>query len=163
MGKDAKIQNAERNYANFGSVCQQGPKKVKISTGQPCFWHKKAVFDLNWFLIVYFNECGKSFLLYRPKSIIFIFLHAGADTFFRIRSSRTNTHSQALVAELLFIQTKLRSAKFGPFLLQGQSMSTFPLTWSKNKRLDCATVLAGTEQKKAHIDWHHWMDSLMLG
>jgi hypothetical protein len=47
MGKDAKIQNAERIYANFGSVCQQGPKKVKISTGQPCFWHKNAVFGLN--------------------------------------------------------------------------------------------------------------------
>jgi hypothetical protein len=47
MGKDAKIQIAEKKCANFGSVFQQGPKKVKISTGQPCFWHTKAVFDLN--------------------------------------------------------------------------------------------------------------------
>jgi hypothetical protein len=129
MGKDAKIQNAERNYANFGSVCQQGPKKVKISPGQPWFWLKKAVLGLTCFLIINFNERGKSFLLYRPKSIIFIFLHAGADIFFRIRSSRTNTHSQALVAELLFTPTKLRNAKFKPFLwAKGQSMSTFPLT-----------------------------------
>jgi hypothetical protein len=47
VGKDARIQNAERNYAHFGSVCQQGTKKVKISTGQPSVWHKKAVFGLN--------------------------------------------------------------------------------------------------------------------
>jgi hypothetical protein len=47
MGKEAKIQNAQRNYSNVGSVCQQGPNKVKTGTGQPCFWHKKAVFDLN--------------------------------------------------------------------------------------------------------------------
>ena len=158
MGKEAKIQNAERNFANVDSVCQQGPKKVKISTGQPCFWHKKAVFDLNWILIVYFNECGKSFLLSRPKSIIFIFLPEGDDTFFRLGSSRTNTHIQALMAELLFMQTKLRNEKFRPSLWQRQSMPTFPLTWSKNERLDCLTVLTGTEQKKAHIDWSHWID-----
>ena len=33
MGKVAKIQNAERNCANWGSVCEQARKSVKISTG----------------------------------------------------------------------------------------------------------------------------------
>ena len=115
----AKIQNAERNYANFGSVCQQGPMKVKISAGQPCFWLKKADFNTNWCLIVNFNECAQSFLLYRQKSIIFILIHAGVDTFFSLGSSRTNTHCQTLVSELLFTQTKFRSANFGPFCMAG--------------------------------------------
>ena len=46
-------------------------------------------------------------------------------------------------SELVFIHTKLRSTNQWSFLMAESMWATFPLTWSKIKRLDCAVVLTG--------------------
>ena len=140
-GKRCQDSKFRRNYAHFGSFLQQGPNKVKIGAGQPCFWHKKAVFDINWWLIVNFSKCGKSFMFFWQKSIIFIFLHAGVDTFFRLGSPQTNTNIQPSLQA--FVQAKLhRVLTF--FAPEAANVHIFTFL----KRLACAIVLTCIQNRR---------------
>ena len=53
--------------------------------------------------------------------------------------SSHRAHTEKHQSELLFKKIKLKWKKLHPFVRRRKRVSTFPLTWSRNKRLDCAT------------------------